>query len=171
ISRLLDRRLAKKAAADAAADAALASEPEEDPLAHPALDVDDHTIVVGYGRVGRQLALLLRDRGVPVVVVEEDADLAHRAREEGMLTVRGNVASEPVMNEALPGRAKLAVFAIPRALEAGETIERMKTLNPALTVLARAPSEGEVRHLLPPGADGAVLGERGLAVSLAAMAT
>src|SRR5690606_7860228 len=63
----------------------------------------------------------------------------------------------------------LAVFAIPRALEAGETIERMKTLNPALTVLARAHSEGEVRHLLQHGADGAVLAERELAFSLAEM--
>src|SRR5690606_39293189 len=98
-----------------------------------------------------QLALLLRDRGVPVVVVEEEADLTQRAREEGLLTVRGNVASEPVMCEALPERAKLAVFAIPRALEAGETIERKKKLNPALTVLARAHREAEVRHLLQHG--------------------
>ncbi len=170
IFRLLDRRLARRAATEAAAaEDAARSEEEQDPLAHPALDVDDHTIVVGYGRVGRQLALLLRDRGVPVVVVEEDGDLAHRAREEGLLAVRGNVASVPVMQEALPGRAKLAVFAIPRALEAGETIERMKTLNPALTVLARAHSEAEVRHLLQHGADGAVLAERELAFSLAEM--
>ncbi|HRP71704.1 MAG TPA: YbaL family putative K(+) efflux transporter [Luteimonas sp.] len=167
---LLDRRLAKqKAAADAIAAAAAPDEPEEDLIDRPELDVDDHTIVVGYGRVGRQLALLLRDRGVPVVVVEEEADLVHKAREEGLLAVRGNVASEAVMREALPGRAKLAVFAIPRALEAGETIERMKKANPMLTVLARAHSEREVRHLLEHGADGAVLAERELAFSLAEM--
>ncbi len=170
IFRLLDSRLAKhKAAADAVAAAAAADEPEDDPVDRPALDVDDHTIVVGYGRVGRQLALLLKDRGVPVVVVEEESDLVHKAREEGLLAVRGNVASEAVMHEALPGRAKLAVFAIPRALEAGETIERMKKANPALTVLARAHSEREVRHLLEHGADGAVLAERELAFSLAEM--
>src|SRR5690606_4511339 len=143
--RLLDRRLARQQAAASA---------REDPAERPALAVKDHTIVVGYGRVGRQLALLLRDRGVPVVVVEEEADLTQRAREEGLLVVRGNVASEPVMHEAVPERARLAVFAIPRALEAGETIERMKAINPALTVLARAHSEAEVRHLLEHGADG-----------------
>ena len=169
IFRLLDRRLARRAATEAAAAAALPGGVGGDTLQHPALDVDDHTIVVGYGRVGRQLAVLLRDRGVPVVVVEEDADLAQRARDEGLMTVRGNVASEAVMHEALPGRAKLAVFAIPRALEAGETIERMKRINPALTVLARAHSETEVRHLLEHGADGAVLAERELAFSLAEM--
>ncbi len=169
IFRLLDRRLAtQKAAADAAA-AAAPAEPVEDVIDRPALDVDDHTIVVGYGRVGRQLALLLRDRGVPVVVVEEESDLVHKAREEGLLAVRGNVASEAVMHEALPERAKLAVFAIPRALEAGETIERMKAVNPMLTVLARAHSEREVKHLLEHGADGAVLAERELAFSLAEM--
>ncbi|TWT20147.1 Kef family K(+) transporter [Luteimonas marina] len=169
IFRLLDRRLAtQKAAADAAA-AAAPAEPVEDVIDRPALDVDDHTIVVGYGRVGRQLALLLRDRGVPVVVVEEESDLVSKAREEGLLAVRGNVASEAVMHEALPERAKLAVFAIPRALEAGETIERMKAVNPMLTVLARAHSEREVKHLLEHGADGAVLAERELAFSLAEM--
>jgi CPA2 family monovalent cation:H+ antiporter-2 len=167
IFRMLDRRLARqKAAAEAAAAAAA---PHEDPAERPVLAVNDHTIVVGYGRVGRQLALLLRDRGVPVVVVEEEADLTQRAREEGLLVVRGNVASEPVMLEAVPERARLAVFAIPRALEAGETIERMKAINPALTVLARAHSEAEVRHLLQHGADGAVLAERELAFSLAEM--
>jgi len=170
IFRLLDSRLAKqKAIADAAAAAAAPVEPVEDVIDRPALDVDDHTIVVGYGRVGRQLALLLKDRGVPVVVVEEESDLVHKAREEGLLAVRGNVASEAVMHEALPERAKLAVFAIPRALEAGETIERMKAVNPMLTVLARAHSEREVKHLLEHGADGAVLAERELAFSLAEM--
>jgi len=170
IFRLLDSRLAKqKAIADAAAAAAAPVEPVEDVIDRPALDVDDHTIVVGYGRVGRQLALLLRDRGVPVVVVEEESDLVSKAREEGLLAVRGNVAAEAVMHEALPERAKLAVFAIPRALEAGETIERMKAINPMLTVLARAHSEREVKHLLEHGADGAVLAERELAFSLAEM--
>jgi CPA2 family monovalent cation:H+ antiporter-2 len=73
------------------------------------------------------------------------------------------------MLEAAPERAKLAVFAIPQALEAGETIERLKALNPAITVLARAHSEAQVQHLLAHGADAAVLAERELAFSLAEM--
>ncbi|HEY7598481.1 MAG TPA: YbaL family putative K(+) efflux transporter, partial [Candidatus Limnocylindrales bacterium] len=39
------------------------------------LDIEGHAIVVGYGRVGGQLATLLQQRGVPVVVIEDDADL------------------------------------------------------------------------------------------------
>ena len=146
--------------------AALNAEPE--PPVVP-LDIAGHAIIVGYGRVGGQLARLLHERGVPLVVIEDDATLVAQARAHGLLAVRGNAASKRVMLEAAPERAKLAVFAIPQALEAGETIERLKKLNPAITVLARAHSEAQVKHLLAHGADAAVLAERELAFSLADM--
>jgi CPA2 family monovalent cation:H+ antiporter-2 len=133
------------------------------------MDIADHAIIVGYGRVGGQLAHLLHERGVPLVVIEDDADLVAQARAYGLPAIRGNAASRRVMLEAAPERAKLAVFAIPQALEAGETIERLKALNPSITVLARAHSETQVKHLLAHGADAAVLAERELAYSLAEM--
>ncbi|MDZ4046914.1 MAG: cation:proton antiport protein, partial [Pseudoxanthomonas sp.] len=46
---------------------------------------------------------------------------------------------------------------------------KLRAINPALTLLARAHSEVEVKHLLEHGADGAVLAERELAFSLAEM--
>ena len=133
------------------------------------LDIGGHAIVVGYGRVGSQLAQLLQERGVPVVVVEDDADRVVQARASGFPTVRGNVANRRVMQEAAPERANLAIFAMSQALEAGEAIERLKAVNPALSVLARAHSETQVKHLLQHGADAAVLAERELAYSLTEM--
>ena len=149
-------------------DARVLSEAPPEPPVVP-IDIAGHAIVVGYGRVGSQLATLLHQRGVPLVVIEDDADLVEAARAAGLLAVRGNAASRRVMLEAAPERAKLAVFAIPQALEAGETIERLKALNPALTILARAHSDAQVKHLLAHGADAAVLAERELAYSLAEM--
>ena len=142
------------------------AEPEPDVVP---IDIAEHAIVVGYGRVGSQLAQLLHERGVPLVVVEDDADLVEQARARGLPAIYGNAANQRVMLEAAPQRAKLAVFAIPQALEAGETIARLKAVNPAITVLARAHSEVQVRHLLEHGADAAVLAERELAYSLAEM--
>ena len=133
-------------------------------------DLRQHAIVIGYGRVGSQLAKLLHARGVPLVVIEDDADKIARARADGFPAVRGNVAAERVLEEALATSASMVVFAIPQTLEAGEAIARLKhTLNPGITVLARAHSDAEVRHLLERGADGAVLAERELAYSLAEM--
>ena len=168
---VVDRWIARQeASARAEASAAHDREVAADAASHHLPDsLSGHAVVVGYGRVGQQLASLLHGRGVPLVVVEDDADRVDAARAAGLHAVRGNVAAEAVMLETAPQRAAMAVFAIPNALEAGETIARLKALNPAITVLARAHSEAEVKHLLEHGADGAVLAERELAYSLAEM--
>jgi CPA2 family monovalent cation:H+ antiporter-2 len=135
----------------------------------PAVPEEGHGIVVGYGRVGMELAGLLRARGMPIVAIEDDADHVARARADGIPVVRGNAASPDLLPELHPEGATHALLAIPNAYEAGEIIARLRAANPAMTILARAHSEAEVRHLLASGADGAVLAERELAYSMAEM--
>jgi len=135
----------------------------------PSLDLHDHAIVIGYGRVGSALAQVLRDRGVPVLVIDDNKDHVAEAHAAGLPGIRGSAASDKVLAEAHPERAKIAVLAIPQPLEAGETLAKLRALNPGLTLLARAHSDAEVKHLLEHGADGTVMAERELAYSLAEM--
>ncbi|MFT4197017.1 MAG: YbaL family putative K(+) efflux transporter [Pseudoxanthomonas sp.] len=143
------------------------AEPELPP--GPSLDLHDHAIVIGYGRVGSTLAQLLRERGVPVLAIDDNPDHVAHAHADGIPAIRGSAAADRVLAEANPQRARIAALAIPQPLEAGEAIAKLRALNPALTVLARAHSQAEVRHLLDHGADAAVLAERELAHSLAEM--
>ena len=158
----LDRWLARQQALEEAP-----AQPEPPP--GPALVPGHHAIVVGYGRVGSELAQVLRERGVNVLVIDNDKDHIERAHAAGFPGVRGNAASDRVLAEAHPESASIAILAIPQPLEAGEAIAKLRALNPALPVLARAHSDAEVRHLLSHGADGAVMAERELAYSLAEM--
>ncbi len=135
----------------------------------PSLDLHDHAIVIGYGRVGSALAQVLRDRGVPVLVIDDNKEHVAEAHAAGLPGIRGSAASDKVLAEAHPERAKIAVLAIPQPLEAGETLAKLRALNPGLTLLARAHSDAEVKHLLEHGADGTVMAERELAYSLAEM--
>lgn len=96
-------------------------------------------------------------------------DRVIQARGAGIPAVRGNAVLPQVLAVARPEAAKLAILAIPRALEGGEVIAQLRKLNPDITVLARAHSEAEVKHLLAHGADAAVLAERELAHSLTDM--
>ena len=129
----------------------------------------DHVILIGYGRVGSELARLLTGHGVPLVVIDDEEVLVARARAAGLPTIRGNAVNDRVLREALPERANTVMLAIPNALEAGEIIARLRTINPALSIVARGHSDTEVRHLLDHGADAAVMAERELAHSLAEM--
>ena len=158
----LDRRQARLAALEPTP-----AEPEPPP--GPALAPGNHVIVIGYGRVGSELCNVLRERGANVLVIDNDKDHIARAHAAGFAGIRGNAAADRVLAEARPEAANIAILAIPQPLEAGEVIAKLRAINPALPVLARAHSDAEVRHLLAHGADGTVMAERELAYSLAEM--
>ncbi|WP_222565718.1 YbaL family putative K(+) efflux transporter [Novilysobacter antarcticus] len=146
-----------------------AQQGESVPTAGPALELDNHAIVIGFGRVGRELVKLLRENGVPVLVIDDSGHHVDLAHAMGIPAIRGNAAADLVLAEAHPENATIAILAIPQPLEAGETMAKLRAINPSLTLLARAHSDGEVQHLLAHGADGVVLAERELAHSLAEM--
>ena len=168
IFNLLDQLQARREAREAAAGEPVPAAAPANP--GPPLPTEGHAVLVGFGRVGGEIARLLRERGVPLLVIDGDVDLVQKARDAGIPAIRGNAAAPRVLDEASPASALLAVLAIPNALEAGEVIARLRAANPGLTILARAHSDGEVRHLLAHGADGAVLAEKELAHSMAEMA-
>ncbi len=160
---LLDRWLARHAEKTPV----MAEVPDMPP--GPSLDLHDHAIVIGYGRVGSHLAQVLRDRGVPVLAIDDNREHVLRAHAAGIPAIRGSAAADRVLAEAHPDRAKIAILAIPQPLESGEALAKLRALNPNLTLLARAHSDAEVKHLLEHGADGTVMAERELAHSLAEM--
>ena len=143
--------------------------PEPPEAIGPSRDLHDHAIVIGYGRVGSELAQVLSDRGVPVLVIDDNKEHVESAHAKGLAAIRGSAAADRVLAEAHPERAKIAVLAIPQPLEAGEALAKLRAINPDLTLLARAHSDAEVKHLLEHGADGTVMAERELAYSLAEM--
>ncbi len=132
-------------------------------------DIADHVILIGHGRVGSELGRLLTSRGVAVVVIDGEDDLVEHARAAGLPAIRGNAVNERVLREAQPERANTVMLAIPNVLEAGEIIAKLREIKPSLTIVARAHSDAEVKHLLEHGADAAVMAERELAYSLAEM--
>ena len=146
--------------------------PAPEPLdvpAGPSRDLSGHAIVIGYGRVGSELAQVLQGRGVPVLVIDDNEHHVARAHANGVPAIRGSAAADAVLAEAHPDRAAIAILAIPQPLEAGESLAKLRALNPQLTLLARAHSDAEVKHLIEHGADGAIMAERELAYSLAEM--
>ena len=141
--------------------------PEPEEATGPSRDLHDHAIVIGYGRVGSELAQVLRDRGVPVLVIDDNKEHVEQAHARGLAAIRGSAAADRVLAEAHPERAKIAVLAIPQPLEAGEALAKLRAINPDLTLLARAQ---RCRSEASAGAaDGTVMAERELAYSLAEM--
>lgn len=68
----------------------------------------DHVVVVGLGQVGLRLCLLLRELGMPVLVVERDPENNHvnRAKEYGIPIVLGRGGSRFLLRRLCLGRAR-----------------------------------------------------------------
>lgn len=122
-----------------------------------------HTVLVGYGRVGKLIAASLAQKGVHFVVMEDDKEKAEEAGEAGHVVVRGNALEDRHLRAANIGEARNMLIAVPEGFEGGAIHEHARHLNPTLTVIARAHSDAEVAHLESLGVPHIVMGERELA--------
>jgi trk system potassium uptake protein TrkA len=57
-------------------------------------------VIVGYGRVGKRTARILREEDHDVVVVDNDPNRVDRARDDGYTAVEGDGQDEAVLEEA-----------------------------------------------------------------------
>ena len=132
----------------------------------PPTALSEHTILVGYGRVGAVVAEGLDLAGQPFLVLELDEVARRRAHDAGLEVMDGNAADPRVLAAAAIGEAKRVVVAIPDGFEAGGVVQEARRCNPGIVIIARAHSDAEVEHLRRLGADHIILGERELAAAI-----
>jgi monovalent cation:H+ antiporter-2, CPA2 family len=123
----------------------------------------DHSIVVGYGRVGSVVGAALIAQGEPFVVIEDSDTIVSRLREGGVEAFMGNGVRADILAAANVAEARRLFVAVPNCLEAGQIVERARALNSDLKIVARAHSESDVEHLNRVGADAVIMGEREIA--------
>ncbi|MGJ5138929.1 YbaL family putative K(+) efflux transporter [Bradyrhizobium oligotrophicum] len=140
-----------------------AATPAPKPAEIPVTQLTEHTIIIGYGRVGRLVGEALRQRGHAFLAVETSEDILKQLKEAGVETITGNAARSNVLRATNPAGAHALVIAIPEAFEAGQIVEQARAANPALHIVARAHSDAEVEHLKSLGADRVIMGEREIA--------
>jgi CPA2 family monovalent cation:H+ antiporter-2 len=121
------------------------------------------TVLVGYGRVGKILALRLRASGADFTLIEEQPDRADEARSSGFEVVTGNATQVQALEQAGLAAAERLLVAISEGFEAGGIVHRARDLNPRLAIVARAHSGSEVEDLSLRGADYVVMGEEAIA--------
>ncbi|MGJ4950178.1 YbaL family putative K(+) efflux transporter [Bradyrhizobium sp. HKCCYLS20291] len=137
--------------------------PASAPAEIPVTQLTEHTIIVGYGRVGRLVGEALQQRGHAFLAVETSEDILKQLKSAGVETITGNAARSNVLRATNPALAHALVIAIPEAFEAGQIVEQARAANPALHIVARAHSDAEVEHLRSLGADMVIMGEREIA--------
>ncbi|WP_392431955.1 YbaL family putative K(+) efflux transporter [Yersinia sp. HM-2024] len=158
---LLDRYLAKNETME---DLILEEAVEEEKQIP--VDLCNHALLVGYGRVGSLLGAKLHAEGIPLVVVENSRPRVEALREQGINAVLGNAASADIMSLARLDCARWLLLTIPNGYEAGEIVASARIKRPDLEIIARAHYDDEVVYISDRGANQVVMGEREIANSM-----
>jgi monovalent cation:H+ antiporter-2, CPA2 family len=142
-----------------------------DPLAELPRSVDinrltGHVLLVGYGRVGRRIGEALTQRGVPIVVAEQNREIVERLRELGIPAVSGDASDPAVLIQAHIVRAHMLVIAAPDTFRARKMLEIARTLNPDVETVVRTHSDEEAALLQKEKAGKVFFGEHELALGM-----
>jgi CPA2 family monovalent cation:H+ antiporter-2 len=130
------------------------------------LDLRDHAVIVGYGRVGGVIGETLKAQGLPFVVVEENRRRVEELRRRDIPAVYGDATAAGVLEAARLDYARLLIIAAPRGFQTQRILELARQINPRIQTAIRTHSVGELAHFERQGVGVAIMGERELALGL-----
>ena len=115
--------------------------------------LNNHYIVCGYGRIGRVLCRNLRERPVPVVVIEKDPDLVPLMEMDGVLFLCGDASDEGSLQKAGIETAAGLVAVLATDADNVFLILTARQLNQELYIVSRASREQAKAKLRAAGAN------------------
>lgn len=115
--------------------------------------LENHYVLCGYGRVGRQVAEELAEDGADFVVVERDAEVAEECAAKGYLELHGDASEDEVLEAAGVGRAKALITSLDSdAANVFITLSARK-MSPELFIVSRSDSDESAVKLEIAGAN------------------
>lgn len=120
-------------------------------------NMENHTIVCGYGRVGKQAAHDLRFYKKSFVVVEYDQGITDDTKYNDVAFVKGDSTEDEVLLKASIKKATSLITALPKDADNLFVVLSARELNPNLKIISRASSYSSMRKLRIAGADNVIM--------------
>ena len=114
--------------------------------------IQDHVVIVGYGRVGRHIVDLLGQMEIPHLVIDADAEHIEDLSRRGVPNLYGDAANSEILTHAALKRARALVVAGPDESSSELVVAAARDLAPALHIVARASTEDGINRLAALGA-------------------
>lgn len=116
-----------------------------------------HTILCGYGRMGRLVAETMKDSGRDLVVIENNPEVAEDATERGLLVLQGNATEDELLTAAGIERATALVATLGSDADNLFLTLTARGMNKDLSIVVRAYDQDSVRKFHRAGASRVVL--------------
>lgn len=115
--------------------------------------MENHYIICGYGRIGHRIAEVLKDAGLPVVIVENRNSSLERLKEANFAFVQGDAEDEQTLIDAGIKKAYSLICTLSSDQDNVFTTLLARELNPDLFILVRTNENSNRNRVLRAGAN------------------
>jgi len=116
-------------------------------------NLKDHIILCGYRRVGREVARVFEEEGMPFVVIDIDQGAIEKAAADGCLYILGDATSDETLKRAGIMKARALVAALGNDVDNVYITLSAKDMRPDLFVVSRFSTPESESRLKQVGAD------------------
>jgi voltage-gated potassium channel len=124
------------------------------------LQLNNHVIICGFGRNGKESAQVLHDNKIPFVVLEEKDELDTDLDFEVTHFMKGDATKDEVLLEAGIKNARALITTLPVDADNLFVVLTAKQLNPGMTVISRASQDSSVNKLKIAGATNVIMPDK-----------
>ena len=122
--------------------------------------LQQHVIICGFGRNGKESAQILFNNKIPFVVLEEKNELETDLDFEVKYFMKGDATKDEVLLEAGIKNARALITTLPLDADNLFVVLTAKQINPGLKVISRASQDSSVKKLKIAGADNVIMPDK-----------
>lgn len=122
--------------------------------------LNNHVIICGFGRNGKESAQVLYDNKIPFVVLEEKDELGAGLNFEVTHFIKGNATNDEVLLDAGIKNARALISTLPVDADNLFVVLSAKQLNPNITIISRASQDSSVNKLKIAGASNVIMPDK-----------
>ncbi len=111
------------------------------------MNISDHIVICGYGRVGKYIGRALQMANLPFLVIDYNHNTLAELKEKGIPVVYGDPADKDVLDYAQVDLARAIIIAIPDRHTQEMIIANTQSLNRRIRIICRTHHEEDQRYL------------------------
>lgn len=122
--------------------------------------LENHVIICGYGRNGKQAAIDLMAHRIPFIVIDNDPGVIEQIQDNDVLFIEGDSTQDEVLSRAQISRARALIATLPVDADNLFVVLTAKEMNPDLKIISRASDEHSDKKLKRAGASNVIMPDR-----------
>lgn len=127
---------------------------------------ENHTIIIGFGPSGQNLARSLKESALPYVIIEMNPETVITQKAQGEPILYGDATHHTILSHVDLSSAKAVAILINDHNATQHIVETVRRLNPSVYLIARTRYMRQVKALYDKGADDVISDEFGTSVEV-----